>query len=87
MVPPCPSTPPPSIPVAIVNGDGMGKNTHLSFFFVVMRGPFDGLLTWPFKQKVTLTLLNQTGKKHVLDSFHPNPNLSSFQCPILERWT
>ena len=23
-----------------LNGDGMGKGTHLSFFFVVMRGPF-----------------------------------------------
>ena len=64
-----------------LNGDGMGKNTHLSFFFVVMRGPFDGMLTWPFKQKVTLTLLNQAGKKHVSDSFRPDPNSSSFQRP------
>ena len=64
-----------------LNGDGMGKNTHLSFFFVVMRGPFDGLLQWPFKQKVTLTLLNQSGKKHVSDSFRPDPNSSSFQRP------
>ena len=64
-----------------LNGDGMGENTHLSFFFVVMRGPFDGLLQWPFKQKVTLTLLNQSGKKHVSDSFRPDPNSSSFQRP------
>ena len=64
-----------------LNGDGMGKNTHLSFFFVVMRGPFDGLLQWPFKQKVTLTLLNQGGRKHVSDSFRPDPNSSSFQRP------
>ena len=64
-----------------LNGDGMGKNTHLSFFFVVMRGPFDGLLQWPFKQKVTLTLLNQAGKKPVSDSFRPDPNSSSFQYP------
>ena len=35
-----------------LNGDGMGKNTHLSLFFVVMRGEYDQLLTWPFKQKV-----------------------------------
>ena len=47
------------------NGDGLGKNTHFSFFFVIMRGPYDALLPWPFRQKVTLTLLNQTGKKHV----------------------
>ena len=64
-----------------LNGDGMGKGTHLSFFFVVMKGPFDALLPWPFKQKVTLTILNQTGKKHVTDSFRPDPQSNSFQRP------
>ena len=64
-----------------LNGDGLGKGTHMSFFFVVMRGPIDELLTWPFKQKVTLTLINQMGKKHVTDSFQPDPNSSSFQRP------
>lgn len=37
-----------------LNGDGMGKGTHLSLFFVVMRGEYDALLPWPFKQKVLL---------------------------------
>ena len=64
-----------------LNGDGLGKDTHMSFFFVVMRGPIDELLQWPFKQKVTLTLVNQMGKKHVTDSFRPDPNSSSFQRP------
>ena len=64
-----------------LNGDGLGKGTHLSFFFVIMRGPFDALLTWPFKQKVMLTLLNQAGKKHVTDHFRPDPQSSSFQRP------
>ena len=64
-----------------LNGDGLGKGTHLSFFFVVMRGPFDALLAWPFKQKVTLSLINQSGKKHVTDSFRPDPQSSSFQRP------
>jgi len=64
-----------------LNGDGLGKGTHLSFFFVIMRGPFDALLVWPFKQKVTLTLINQAGKKHVTDSFRPDPHSSSFQRP------
>lgn len=35
-----------------LNGDGMGKGSHLSLFFVVMRGEYDALLPWPFKQKV-----------------------------------
>ena len=34
------------------NGDGMGRNTHLSLYFVICQGDFDGLLKWPFKQKV-----------------------------------
>ena len=64
-----------------LNGDGLGKGTHLSFFFVIMRGPFDALLTWPFKQKVMLTLINQIGKKHITDHFRPDPTSSSFQRP------
>ena len=63
-----------------LNGDSLGKNMHFSFF-VIMRGPYDALLPWPFRQKVTLTLLNQTGKKHVTDHFHPDPHSSSFQHP------
>ena len=64
-----------------LNGDGMGKGTHRSFFFVVMKGPFDALLPWPFKQKVTLTIINQAGKKLVTDTFHPDPQSNSFQRP------
>ena len=68
-----------------LNGDGLGKNTHFSFFFVIMRGPYDPLLPWPFRQKVTLTQLNQAGKKHVTDHFRPDPHSSSFQRPGIER--
>lgn len=39
----------------ILSGDGNGKNTHISLFFVVMKGDFDGLLPWPFQQKVVDT--------------------------------
>ena len=35
-----------------LNGDGMGKGTHMSLFFVVMKGEYDALLPWPFRQKV-----------------------------------
>ena len=35
-----------------LNGDGLGKNTHLSLFFEVMRGEYDQSLTWPCKPKV-----------------------------------
>ena len=68
-----------------LNGDGMGKNTHLSLFFVVMRGNYDALLPWPFRQKVTLMLMDQeTGRLHLSDSFRPDPKSSSFQRPTAE---
>lgn len=35
-----------------LDGDGTGRGTHLSLFFVVMKGPNDALLRWPFNQKV-----------------------------------
>ncbi|XP_041827441.1 TNF receptor-associated factor 3 [Melanotaenia boesemani] len=68
-----------------LNGDGMGKGTHLSLFFVVMRGEYDALLPWPFKQKVTLMLMDQgPTRKHLGDAFKPDPNSSSFRRPAAE---
>ncbi|XP_048830112.1 TNF receptor-associated factor 3 isoform X2 [Brienomyrus brachyistius] len=68
-----------------LNGDGMGKGTHLSLFFVVMRGEYDALLPWPFKQKVTLMLMDQgPARKHLGDAFKPDPNSSSFRRPVAE---
>ena len=36
---------------AYLNGDGIGENTHLSLFFVIMKGEYDPLLVWPFDYK------------------------------------
>ncbi|XP_050637031.1 TNF receptor-associated factor 5 isoform X4 [Macaca thibetana thibetana] len=66
---------------AYLNGDGSGKGTHLSLYFVVMRGEFDSLLQWPFRQRVTLMLLDQSGKKNIMETFKPDPNSSSFKRP------
>lgn len=41
-----------------LNGDGTGRGSHLSLFFVVMRGHSDALLKWPFNQKVILIIMN-----------------------------
>jgi hypothetical protein len=60
----------------------MGKGTHLSLFFVVMRGNYDALLPWPFQQKVSFKLIDQSGDQHIIDSFRPDPNSSSFQRPV-----
>ncbi|PVD22546.1 hypothetical protein C0Q70_18362 [Pomacea canaliculata] len=66
------------------NGDGMGKGTHLSLFFVLMRGHYDSLLPWPFQQKVTLMLIDQKYREHVVDAFRPDPTSSSFKRPTTE---
>jgi len=66
-------------------GDGMGKDSHVSLFFVIMKGPYDALLRWPFVHKVTLTMLDQTNPAgDSFDSFTPDPNSSSFQKPVNE---
>ncbi|KAM9326162.1 TNF receptor-associated factor 2 [Gastrophryne carolinensis] len=67
-----------------LNGDGTGRGTHISLFFVVMKGPNDALLRWPFNQKVTLMLLDQNNREHVIDAFRPDITSSSFQRPVSE---
>ncbi len=64
-----------------MNGDGTGKGTHLSLFITLMRGEYDALLPWPFRQAVTLTLLDQNKQRDIVQSFRPEPTSSSFQRP------
>lgn len=68
-----------------LNGDGVGKGSHLSLFFVIQRGEYDALLPWPFRQKVTLMLLDQdSGSCHLVDSFRPDITSSSFKRPTTD---
>lgn len=65
-----------------LNGDGVGRGTHMSLFFVVMQGDYDEILAWPFRQKVTLTLIDHLhNRRHLSDTFRPDPTSSSFQKP------
>ena len=64
-----------------MNGDGSGKGTHLLFFITLMRGEYDALLPWPFRQAVTLTLVDQNKQRDIVQSFRPEPTSSSFQRP------
>ena len=66
---------------AYLNGDGTGKGTHLSIFFVLMRGVYDPLLQWPFDQKVNLILVDQDHKSNLERNFQPNQQSCSFQRP------
>ncbi|XP_065420180.1 TNF receptor-associated factor 2-like isoform X1 [Chrysemys picta bellii] len=65
-----------------LNGDGTGAGTHISLFLVLMRGEYDFWLNWPFHLKVSLTLLDQVGKRHFSHAFQPSPTSSSFQRPV-----
>ena len=67
---------------AYLNGDGTGEGTHLSFFFVLMRGEYDPLLQWPFEPRVSLIFVDQDHLKHVVQSFIPDPHSSSFKRPV-----
>ena len=67
-----------------LNGDGVGRGTHISVFFVVLRGQYDAILRWPFRQKVTFMLFDQDNVQHVIEAFRPDPNSPSFQRPRRE---
>ncbi|XP_076584050.1 TNF receptor-associated factor 5 [Chaetodon auriga] len=68
-----------------LNGDGEGRGTHLSLYVVLMPGDFDALLPWPFRQTVSLSVLDQSGAgNHRSLSFRPDPMSKSFQRPCSE---
>ena len=65
-----------------LNGDGIGKGTHMSVFFVLMRSEHDSLLTYPFKQSVRFTLVNQANPaSSITEAFVPDLSSPSFQRP------
>ena len=67
-----------------LNGDGNGTGSHLSFFFLLMKGEYDALLLWPFKQLVTMMLVDQRqpgNKNDISHSFKPDFVSPSFQQP------
>ncbi len=68
-----------------LNGDADGRNTHVTLYFVIMKGEYDGIQTWPFKQKVNLYWLNQEhpGDKnaHITRFFIPREDSRSFKRP------
>ncbi|CAF1413211.1 unnamed protein product, partial [Didymodactylos carnosus] len=68
-----------------LHGDGNARRTHMSLFFLLMRGEYDAILKWPFNFKVTFCLFDQSGQqKHIIDSFRPDIKSNSFQRPRSE---
>ncbi|XP_030053217.1 TNF receptor-associated factor 2 [Microcaecilia unicolor] len=64
------------------NGDGSGRGSHLSLFLAIVKGDYDDILPWPFRQKVTLMLVDQSGQqKHFRETFIPDTLSASFHKP------
>ncbi len=68
-----------------LHGNGNARGTHMSLFFVLMRGLNDPILKFPFNYKVTFCLYDQTPQlRHIIDSFRPDIRSNSFQRPRSE---
>jgi len=71
------------------NGDGSGKNTHLSVFVILMKGEYDGMLLWPFNQKVSLTLIDQQEssdeRENIVMHLRARNNPENFMRPVSEE--
>ena len=46
------------------NGEGAGKNTHVSVYIRIMRGEYDDQLQWPLRASVTIQLISQWNESH-----------------------
>ena len=73
-----------------MNGVDLGKGKHVALFVHMMTGHFDNRLQWPFKENITLLLLDQSSKsrapKHITETFQiGTEDLLAFRRPITER--
>ncbi|XP_035664230.1 TNF receptor-associated factor 2-like [Branchiostoma floridae] len=64
-----------------LDGDGEGKGTHISVFLVIVKGDYDQLLTWPFRQKITFECVDQNGGSGVMESYRPDVASAAFKRP------
>ena len=70
-----------------LDGYGNARHTHMSLFFVLMRGPYDEDLEFPFNYKITFCLFDQTPQqRHIIDRFCPDTESNSFQRPQSEMY-
>ena len=73
------------------NGSRPGKNTHVLVYIFVMKSEYDAMLPWPFKKKVTFTLIDQqedpVERKSVTLSLMPGDVPGNFARPIQEENT
>lgn len=55
---------------------------YVAIFVNMMMGEYDNIEVWPFTQRITLSILDQSdAKRHISQSMQAKPNLSAFQKP------
>ena len=56
---------------------------YVAIFVNMMMGAFDNIeVRWPFTQRITLSILDQSGaKRHISQGMQAKPNLPAFQKP------
>jgi len=68
------------------NGYGTYTNTHLMVFIILMKGEYDAILPWPFKRKVTYTLIDQqedpAERENVIGQINYDNRPKYFERPI-----
>ena len=55
------------------NGDDDTRGTHISLYFIFMRGEFDAILHYPFCHPLIFCLYNQTNQQdHIIQDLRPD---------------
>ena len=67
-----------------LNGVENEAGRYVAIFVNMMMGKYDNIeVRWPFTQRITLSILDQSGaKRHISQSMQAKPNLLAFQKPI-----
>ena len=63
-----------------LHGDGIGRTTHISIFFILMKSEYDELLPWPMQKRVTVELVNLRNESDSIIEVS-NPKSCCFQRP------
>ena len=64
---------------------GDSHRDYLSLYFVILQGPYDHILPWPFQRRAYLALLNCRHGHHVSKDITPDPQLHYFHKPVSAR--
>ena len=72
-----------------LNGVESGFATHISLFVHFMKGEYDDILEWPFRGRITLSILDQNDnyekRRDIMETLEANPELAAFQRPTTSR--